>query len=358
MRIIDRFRRKHTEGESVETRSDSSYTDALVQAIISRESGKSLATPNATAALEACAGLLGRAFSAAEISGPDHAIENLTPDLMNLIGRSLIRKGELVAEIEVLDGRLRYHPCATHDVTGGIDRSAWLYRCHFAGPQKQKTTRRIMAGGVIHAIYAADNETPWRGQGPLTIATMAGRLSAETVTALSDEVSGPRGQLLPIPVDGEDASVQELKGDLKGMAGKLALVESGDWNAPGGGSADWKKQRIGAEPPEALVDQARLASEEIYAACGINPAIFRDTTGTAGREAWRQFLFGLAAPLGGILQNELRVKLDAPDLSITWEELRASDISGRARAFQSLVGGGMEVERAAAVSGVLVDDAA
>jgi len=57
-------------------------------------------------------------------------------------------------------------------------------------------------------------------------------------------------------------------------------------------------------------------------------------------------------PLSGVF-----VGLGHPDPAITldWEELRASDIQGSARAFQSMVGGGMPIERAAALSGLLVE---
>ena len=34
----------------------------------------------------------------------------------------------------------------------------------------------------------------------------------------------------------------------------------------------------------------------------------------------------------------------------------ASDLSGRARAFQSMVGGGMAVDQAVAVAGLMVED--
>ena len=45
-------------------------------------------------------------------------------------------------------------------------------------------------------------------------------------------------------------------------------------------------------------------------------------------------------------------KLDAPDLVLVWDELRASDLAGRARAFQSMIGGGMDVAKAAALAGL------
>ena len=76
---------------------------------------------------------------------------------------------------------------------------------------------------------------------------------------------------------------------------------------------------------------------------------------TARREAWRQFLHGTVQPLADIFAEEFRGKLH-PAIRLTFEDLFASDLQGRARAFQSLVGGGMELERAAAASGLLTPD--
>ena len=63
-------------------------------------------------------------------------------------------------------------------------------------------------------------------------------------------------------------------------------------------------------------------------------------------------MFGVIAPLGRQVENELRVKLDEPGLRLIWDELRASDLAGRARAFQSMVTAGMDVGKAAALSGL------
>ena len=343
--------------EDLEHRADSSYTDVLVTAITANARGQQTAFPTATAALEACAGLVGRSFAAADVSGPELITGALDPSLLNLIGRALIRKGEILLGIYVDETGVQLRPAASHDVQGGYMPGSWEYRLHFAGPEKQKTTRLFESERVVHLRYAADPETPWRGVGPLQVAQLAGRLSAETVSALADEASGPRGQLMPLPVDGDDETTDSLKADLRGLKGALALVEGGDWgSADPTKAASWEKTRIGADPPDAMVKLMDMATHEVYSACGINPAIFTDSQGTAAREAWRQALFGLIAPLGEIVQAELRRKLDTPDLSIGWQELRASDISGRARAFQSLVGGGMEIQQAAAVSGVLSDE--
>ena len=82
----------------------------------------------------------------------------------------------------------------------------------------------------------------------------------------------------------------------------------------------------------------------------------RGGPGTQARESYRQALFATIAPLGRIVETELRAKLDDPAISIGWEELRASDISGLAQAFQSMVGDGMSLDGAAALSGQMVTD--
>ena len=178
---------------------------------------------------------------------------------------------------------------------------------------------------MLHFRYAADASTPWRGNGPVEVAALAGRLSAETVRALGDESSGPVGRLLGIPVDGADATVEGLKADIKNAAGRVALLETGDWgNAGGDAKVDLKAERFGAEPPASLVDLVDVSSREIYAACGFNAALWGGSQAASVREAWRLALFGVLSPLGRLVEAELKDKLD-DEVSLSWQELRASD---------------------------------
>ena len=59
----------------------------------------------------------------------------------------------------------------------------------------------------------------------------------------------------------------------------------------------------------------------------------------------RRFLHSTISPAARVVADELAVKLDTPGLAFDFKELFASDLSGRARAFQSMVGGGMKLER-------------
>ena len=183
-------------------------------------------------------------------------------------------------------------------------------------------------------------------------ATLAGKLSASTVNALANESSGPVGRLLGIPVDGEDATIQALKSDIANARGKIALLETGDWGNSGGDSkVSLKSERFGGEPPASMVELLSVASQEVYSACGLNSGLWGGSQAAAVREAWRLCLFGVLSPLGRLVESELQEKL-GEEVSLSWQELRASDLSGRARAFQSMVGGGMEVERAAGLAGL------
>lgn len=338
-----------------EVRQDSSYTDTLVQLIVSNARGENVPT-TATAALEAAAGVMGRAFAGAEVQAPDAVAAGLTPECLALVGRQLVRRGELVFLIRVGREGLQLLPAQSHDVWGGPDPMGWQYRLTISGPDAIET-HTVPATAVVHLRYAVEPETPWRGVGPLQVAATAGRLSAETAQALADETSGPRGSFLPVPVDGDDPTLAQLKADIKAAAGKVLTVQGGDWdNAGGGARADWQQRRMGADPPAALVELYRQTFTEIGAACGVPAALWLERgDGTARREAYRQLLVGTVQPVGRLVARELSAKLDAP-VAFDWVELRAADVAGRARAFQSMVGGGMDVAQAAALSGLVVPE--
>ncbi len=340
--------------DRLETRS-SSQTDTQIQALVSRASGTTLPIPSATGAVESCAGLIGRGFAACEIGGPESITSALTPNVMEMVGRALMRTGSLVFLIDTQGGMLKVFPAESHDVDGDADPTSWTYRVTLGGPSRTFTHDHVPAASVLHFRYASEPSTPWRGNSPLTVASLAGKLSAETVNALSDESSGPVGALLGIPKDGNDETVTNLKSDIRNARGRVALLESGDWDNAGSARVALKTERFGAEPGQPLVNLHEMASREVYAACGLSPSLFQVGPAAALREAWRLCLFSVLSPLGRMVQAELRDKLDG-GLTLGWQELRASDLSGRARAMQSMVGGGMDLAQAVAIAGLMVDE--
>ena len=339
-------------------RRDSSYTDALIESIMATVSGPSKARADATAGVEAAAGIVGRAFAGADVSAPGPIAEGLTPHCLNVIGRSLIRRGEFVAYLDVVDGALAIYPASSWDVWG--DHRAWTYRLSLSGPNRTQTRNNVRPESVLHVMYASDPETPWKGIGPLQAARIAGRLSAETAQALADESSGPRGHLLGVPgKDGRESTLEGLRGDLRGLHGNVALIEDKQtWqNDVGsqGGRRGWEANRIGAAPPESQVSLLEKATMEVLAACGVPPELVTGGDGTALREGYRRLLHSTIAPLGRIVQHELRMKVH-PGISLSFDSLFAADLSGRARAFGSMVKAGMDISKAATLAGLLASD--
>ena len=161
-------------GNNLEMRAESSYTDTLIASLVSRAQGRSLAVPSATAALEACAGTVGRGFAASEVSGPDTLTQALRPGVLELIGRSLIRHGEVVFLIDTQADRLRLIPAEAYDVEGGPYPDEWVYRLTLGGPSKTLTQEFIPAASVLHFRYAVDAAAPWRGMGRLPSLTWQG----------------------------------------------------------------------------------------------------------------------------------------------------------------------------------------
>lgn len=340
-----------------ETRTSGGYAAAVTEALIGLAEGDALGGVQATAALEAASGMWARALASAEVKPGDAVTAGLTPETLALMGRELCRRGESVHVIDVEDGRLRLLPSGAWDVYGGsADPESWTYRVYLSGPSGTET-RVLPSSAVVHVRYAVEAVRPWAGVGPLQFAQATGKLAGGLENRLSQEVGGPVAHLLPVPTDGEDDSLDKLREGIAKAKGGTSLVET---TAAGWGEGkaaapaeDWKPRRIGANPP-AVLDALRTATgQAVAAACGISPALVSRGDGTALREAYRQFLFGTVGPVAKLLEQEAAAKLERP-VRLVFDELRAADLAGRARAFQSMVGGGMDAEKAASLAGLMV----
>ena len=90
---------------------------------------------------------------------------------------------------------------------------------------------------------------------------------------------------------------------------------------------------------------------KMVAACGASVALFDDSDGTAKREALRQWHMGTVMPLARTLSWELTSQLETK-VELVFDSYPL-DMAGRAQAFGKLVAGGMSLEGAAAVTGIL-----
>lgn len=333
---------------------EQSYTQKMVeQQVQNAEEGL---VSDAISTLEIAAGFWSRAFAAAVIEPIDHPLcRALTPQIMSIIGRTLIREGELCLLMEVMNGNALITPASGWDVFGGYDRRDWRYRLTLQGPDKDRTRKTTIDGDlVIHAMYGVDNKNPFRGCSPLSYVNLTDQLRRNIEQRLKEEYSGPVGAVIPVPDAVEN--VQALATDIRNLKGRIALVETttGGWgDGPREGSQrDFVAERIGADPPTGTVQLRQDVSDSILAACGIPPSL--GSTGSVGadtRESWRQFLHGTIAPVANTLQTELREKFQLNDVEINFENLFASDIQGRARAFRSLTQGGLSPADASEICG-------
>lgn len=155
MKWYDRlFRREKRTGAG-----ESSYTDTdtLVSLILQQATGTSLVSAQATSGLEAAAGAVSRAFASAQVQ-PMELSETLTPCLLSQIGRALIKHGEWVGAIKVMEGSLTILPAQTWTITGSP--GVWEYELTLAGPSGT-LTEKYPQNGVIHIQYATDPAEPW-----------------------------------------------------------------------------------------------------------------------------------------------------------------------------------------------------
>ena len=108
-----------------ETRAAASYTDAVVSAIVARATGGNPANVLQTGAVEAASALVGRAFASATINP---AMPAVTPAILGIVGREIIRRGECVFAIDVdPETGLRLTPASSWDITGGPSPESWTY---------------------------------------------------------------------------------------------------------------------------------------------------------------------------------------------------------------------------------------
>ena len=351
-----------------ETRSaGGGYSDAVVAAIEAQATAK-VADASSTAAIEAAAGALSRAFASAEVQGAGWVRDAVTPVWLGQVGRSLIREGASLSVIGMADG-LTLTPAAFWNFEGNAPNAdeheeSWMCRTTTYGPSSSHT-RLLPRSRLVFARWGTSPGTRYRGQGPLSYAHLTARLQGEAERMLADEAAGSLAQILAVPQDGGDGSdadpLKMLKADIAAARGKALLLEttSGGWgdksNSPGVGNNDWRATRLGPQPPEAMVQVADQAFARMLAACGTPPAMFTaDATGTAQTQALRRWHQNLVLPLARILEHELTMRLET-DVGLRFDKYPL-DLQGRASAFKGLVAGGMAIEQAMAVTGLLMDD--
>ena len=336
-------------------------TDALVAAIVAAQ-GNTTGDWRAIAALETAVSLYASAMAVSTVICENARVTAaLTPAFLSMVARALIRGGEYVAVLDVTPGRgLAIHPAATWDVRGGPAEADWWYRCDLAGPSGT-IARLAPSDGVIHVRYAVDPARAWRGLSPLEWARATGTLAGNLEHRLGEEAGAPVGSYLPMPradggdPDDPDDPLADIRADIRKAGGSQVLVETmaaafgeGRGGAP---VSDWKPHRFGADPPDVLEALRSSVGMAVIAACGVPVSLTSTADGTSQRESWRRFVHGPVAALAAIVGGELGRKLDT-EVSFRFDNLYASDLTGRAAALGRLVKAKMPLNEARAVCGL------
>ena len=326
----------------------SSYTDQVIAQIMASASGAS--DGGALAAIETAARWWGSGLASATVKPDNMALRSVSPGVLDSIGRSLCRSGESLYAISVRNGAVALTPASAWQVRGSDDSTSWRYTVTLSGPD---TTRMVTlpADSVLHIRYAPSASRPWAGRSPMQMAADTARAAGLLEHATSEEMTFTQKQLLsPRRNQGDYGMADSMSPDqlTKIVEAFAAHTGSGAFVVPG----DLEPRRLGPDPPATFPDLRDRLEHSILSMHGVPPALVAPGgTGTAAREAYRQILHGLIKPIGALVVEELREKLD-PKAALSFDSLRAGDIVGSARALGSLVkSGGLTPQSAAHIVG-------
>ena len=325
-----------------------SFTDTVIARLVAASAG--VGDGGALAAIETAARWWGFGLASATVKPSNIALRAVTPAILDTIGRALCRSGESLHVIDVRGGRVRLISCGSWTVHGSDDPASWRYRVTLSGPDTSRTIT-LPAASVLHIRYAAHPSRPWAGRSPVMLAMDTARAAGLLETATAGELNFSQKQVLsPRRNPGDYAPVDTLGPETiqKIVDAFSAHVSSDAFVIP----ADVTATRLGPEPPDSFPLLRDRLENSLLALHGLPPALLASRgTGTAMREAFRQVLHSLLKPLGRILAEELREKLH-PEAALSFDDLRAGDITGTSRAFGSLVTAGLTPQSAAQIVGL------
>ena len=343
-----------------ETRESADYSRTLISYLLAQASG-TIADSASTAAVEAAAGALSRAFASAEIEGPSWVQRAINPSVLGQIGRDLIRKGDSLHVITLSGGdTIRLTPASSWvPLGGGDDPATWRWEATTGGPSGT-TTRNVPDEGVIYSAWGHEPGRAYRGVGPLSFASTTAKLSVETERSMADEAAGPIANFIPHPSDGGDNSRDDpnaaLKADISKARGSALLVETtaagGDLGKMGAPQKDWVAERLGPDFPVSMATMQKQAFSAVLAACGCPSGLFEaGADGTARRESLRFWHLNTVAPLARMLSYELTMKLET-EVKLTFDNYPL-DLVSRATTIDKLVRAGVAIEDARKIAGLM-----
>ena len=327
-----------------EDRQDNATQLAILQ--IEAQQRGVMASPERIAACRACASLYDSAFSAATIAG---APVPVGAEWLPLAVRAMLFAGESLNVLDLRRGRFELLPVSGWDVTGGPDPASWRYRCDLPGPSAV-TIRTVGRDGVVWLPWETSTIEPWRGRGPWhdsdsfrALATIEGAAEAEGRAPAARVASIPKS--MPEPVR---AGVRNALARSRGAA---VLLDSPKDH--GSQETMTRFERLGFDAPQSLPMLRRQLEEAVAAAAGVPGEMLYVSPGggSGARESFRRWYHVQVLPLARRIEAELSRAFES-DVTISLPDLGAADVTGRARAFNSLMQGGMDAAKASEIAGL------
>ena len=335
-----------------------SYTQNIVSSIEAAAAGGG-GVATATAAVESASGLWGRALALADVTPRSSRTAAITPSFLELAGRELGRRGELVCDIDTSAGRVELHPASHAYLTGGHRPDDWIYTLTLPAPSRTLTVYRRREA-VVHLAYGRSRYRPWEGRAPWQSATLAGSLLAGVERQLAGEAKGSSGYVMPIPDTGDagqDADDDADTDPLEPLRRDLAAAGGGTMLAPttaagyGAGPAaappgDYRSVRFGMNPPESTIEVRRDVERSILSCYGFPPILQASTAAGAGMlQGWRLMFALTLEPLAALVSSQLSEALGTT-ITLDMRRARAADVVLLSRALNGLTKSGLDVAEA------------
>ena len=324
-----------------EARQSTGYTSTIVNALEAAAVGGG-AVAAATAAVETCAGFWGRCLALATVEPMTVRTRALTPSVLELVGRELARRGEMLFVPRILQGRLTLLPTAlTYTVVGQADPATWLWNCTLFGPGSSVTVT-LPNDAVVHLHDGRSPIRPWEGRAPWQAANLSGTLLEGIERQLGNEAQAASGYIMPLPDTGDEGQTDDtteaddpqmqMRRDLAARPGRTTFLPTTRAGHGAGPSAaperDYVAQRFGMDHPQAVGELRRDVERSILASYGLPPVFASHAAaGTSLRESWRIAIALSVAPVAELVQAQLREALDEPRLVLNLERCRAADLS-------------------------------
>ena len=310
------------------------YTDEIVQAWDLKYGTTAYGVSGAE---EIAAGLLGRALTTAEIGGEHGYL--FSRQILNTIGREIILQGESLWKYE----------------GGGL---VWQMNADVA-----------VEFNLMRFAQTIDWQTG-RGVSALQCAPTLKKLVKQVELGIERESRATPYYLTPVPYNEDQANSlwKKLKSLLlprepdddadedKTIAGATQSLVQGE--QAGGitgyqATGNFTQRRLGIDTPPHVMNLMIEVQKTALFAMGVPSPVVYPADANSQRESWRIYLVTVVESISKIIVSEAaRIGLS---LTLSFPELKSSDVAARARSFRELVQAGMTTDQAAAISGLMLE---